>query len=330
MTTATGNAIRPLSDASAKTGERDTCVVCQSRLDLRSVESAAIPSNVRAFRHETFHMWRCPRCRTLHCREVVDLERYYTNYPILKALNEPTRMAMGNSVNRLVERGLSRDSALLDYGCGWGLCLQYLRERGYTNVHGYDPYSPVEAFRDTASLKPSTFDFIVLQDVVEHVEDLRILFRELDRYLKPGGHVLVGTPCADGISLARPMDYWLQFHPPYHLHIYSQAALVQLGREQGWMAVEVHDRPFYETKHFGMNARAIRKYQWFSDGTLDGMTEPVPVAALRRSVRWLFWARFGYWFNLRAEMTVLFRKPGAPTREPDPARIEPNERNNAC
>jgi 2-polyprenyl-3-methyl-5-hydroxy-6-metoxy-1,4-benzoquinol methylase len=314
MITAT-TAARPLSDASAMTGERTACCVCRKEFDPARVESATVPSNVRAFRHETFNIWRCPDCRALHTREVVNLERYYTNYPLLKTLNDPARKAMSNSVRRLIEHGLSPDSALLDYGCGWGLFLEYLRELGYANARGYDPYSAVEAFHNPASLEPGTFDFIVLQDVVEHVEDLRVLFRELDAYLKPGGSVFVGTPCADGISLAKPMDYWLQLHPPYHLHIYSQAALVQLAAEQGWTAVDVHRRPFYETKQLGMNSRAVRKYQAFSDGTLDAFTEPVPIDRLRRSVRWRLWARFGYWFTLGAEMTMLFRKTGAPAAQ---------------
>ena len=44
--------------------------------------------------------------------------------------------------------------------------------------------------------------YIVLQDVVEHVEDARVLFSELNNYLKPGGYILVRTPTADDISLS--------------------------------------------------------------------------------------------------------------------------------
>lgn len=303
------NASRPLSDVSASGGLRTVCSFCQHTMDRSSADCVAVNSNVRAFKDETFHVWRCPQCESLHCLEVVDLRRYYTGYPIPKTLSAPIRPGLANTLQRLARRGLTKGSSLLDYGCGWGLFLTYLRECGYTNVHGYDPYSAVDAYHDPALLQPAAFDYVLLQDVVEHVEDPRVLFREMDGYLKPGGHVLVGTPCADGISLRKPVDYWLQLHPPYHLHMYSRAALTALGREQGWTVVDVYDRPYYDTKVVGLNARAAHQYQWFSDGTLDAMFEPVPPGTMRRSVKFMFMAYFGYWFNRKAEMAMLFQKP---------------------
>ena len=296
------------TERSAPAGQRVTCSFCHLRVDPPAVGCVAVNSNVRAFKHEEFHIWQCPKCRCLHCLEAVDLRRYYSGYPIPQTLTDPLRRGLANVLKQLTRRGFSRDSSLLDYGCGAGLFLEYLRECGYLGGQGYDPYSAIDAYHSRAPLKPEAFDTVVVQDVVEHVEDPRALFRELDGYLKPGGHVLVGTPCADGISLAKPRDFWLQLHPPYHLHIYTRAALVALGRELGWEAVDVYDRPYYDTKTLGLNARAVNRYQWFSDGTLDAMFEPVPLATLRRSWGFMFLAYFGYWLSRKAEMAILFRK----------------------
>jgi len=150
----------------------------------------------------------------------------------------------------------------------------------------------------------------VLQDVVEHVEDARVLFSELNTYLKPGGCILVGTPTADHISLSDYVSHWTQLHAPYHLHIYTQAALEKLGAEIDWSVVKVFDRPYYDTKHPGLNAWAVNKYQWFNDGTLDACFDVVPPEQLHRSIRFMAMAYFGYWLKRKTgEKALLFQKP---------------------
>ena len=218
----------PRSSEAATTGQRVVCSFCGTKVDPAQVECAEVPSNVRAFKHEVFHVWRCPTCRSLHCLETVDLRRYYTNYPIVRTLTQPARLMFDNLLSRLTMSGYTPQSRLLDYGCGWGTFLGYLRERGYHNAVGYDPYSGAEALRDPACLRPETFEYIVMQDVVEHVEDARAVFSELDKYLKPGGYILVGTPTADDISLSHYIRHWTQLHAPYHLHIYTREEMLAL------------------------------------------------------------------------------------------------------
>lgn len=299
----------PLRNDAATAGERVVCSFCGTTIDPAHVECAAVPSNVRAFKHEVFHVWRCPECRSLHCLEAVDLRRYYTNYPIVRTLSAATRRTFDNLLSRLTKHGYRSESRLLDYGCGWGAFLEHLRERGYANAVGYDPYSGVEALRDPGCLKPASFDYVLVQDVVEHVEDARVLFAELNTYVKPGGYVLVGTPTADDIRLTNYVRHWTQLHPPYHLHIYTRTAVEALGAEAGWSAVELFDRPYYDTKTIGLNAWTVNKYQWFGDGTLDALFDTVPPEALQRSLRFRLMAYFGYWFRRNTgEIAILFRK----------------------
>ncbi len=304
--------VMPANTNPAGESERVVCSFCRTRVDPDAVESAAVPSNVRAFKHEVFHVWRCPDCRSLHCREVIELGRYYTNYPIVRVLNRATRHTFHNLLRRLTDHGYRPESRLLDYGCGWGVFLEHLWQSGYVNAIGYDPYSGVEALRNPACLEPAAFDYILLQDVLEHVEDGRALVAELDRYLKPGGCVLIGTPTADAISLADYPRYWTQLHPPYHLHIYSRAAVEALGTEAGWQVLTRYDRPYYDTRVRGLNAHAINMYQAFGDGTLDSLFDSVPPERLRRSMRYRVMARFGYWLKRNTgEAAIMFRKPAS-------------------
>jgi SAM-dependent methyltransferase len=105
-------------------------------------------------------------------------------------------------------RGAARGApvVVLDYGCGAG---EIVRELGDRNIEAFGcdvfyeggDYSPAvrkdwlgrRIFRIDESTIPfpsEHFDFIVNNQVLEHVEDLDVVLREMRRVLKPGGSVL--------------------------------------------------------------------------------------------------------------------------------------------
>jgi Methyltransferase domain len=100
-----------------------------------------------------------------------------TQYPYsIGQLQWLHRFIYGNLHQRLTKHGFSKTHSLLDYGCGTnGLFIEYLQKRGFTNAYGYDPYAPEDGFGNLAVLQDRTFDYILLQDVIEHVEDPKAL-----------------------------------------------------------------------------------------------------------------------------------------------------------
>ncbi|WP_199320568.1 class I SAM-dependent methyltransferase [Leptolyngbya sp. FACHB-261] len=271
------------------------------------------PCNIRAFKDQTFDVWRCPSCSVIHCLDVVDLPHYYAKYPFAQAgLTTPLRLCYQNLKRQLIKHGFSKDNSLLDYGCANGLFVQYLRQSGFAHCHGYDPYASPEGFGNPAALQEGPFDYILLQDVVEHVENPSALLAELDALLAPGGYILIGTPNAENIDLnqANISDYYNSIHVPYHLHVYTREAIESLGRSQSWEPVDFFDRPYHDTLWFGLNSRAWNEYQCLSDGTLDVIFEPVNFWRALTSYRFLFYAIFGYWLSARTEMAIMFRKTG--------------------
>lgn len=294
--------------------QRLDCVICNYRIDPKDESAfATFECNVRDFFGETFKVWQCPNCQTIHCLDVVDLDHYYANYPVaLGSLTWLFRLIYGNLLSYLTKHGFSQNHSLLDYGCGVnGLFIQYLQQRGYANTYGYDPYGQKDGLGNSATLQKAPFDYILMQDVIEHVEDPRALLAQLDELLAPGGYILIGTPNAANIDLNRPdlCDNRNNMHIPYHLHIYTREVLESLGKNQGWEPVYFFDRAYDDTRWPILNARTRNFYSSLTDGSIDVCFQPIQFTSkVLTSPKFFFYSIFGYWLSLHQEMAVMFRK----------------------
>jgi SAM-dependent methyltransferase len=100
-----------------------------------------------------------------------------------------------------------KTAKILDFGCGFGRTLRSLRALGYVNTFGYDVVD-TRAGRSRRGVdqgdhisvgtllnlrlpyEDDTFDFVISDQVFEHVQDQGRAFQELLRITKPGGHGL--------------------------------------------------------------------------------------------------------------------------------------------
>ena len=284
------------------------CIVCnvcdRPGAKESSPETARIPSNVRKFQNEEFTVWRCANCRSLHSLEDVDLDHYYEDYIMAGAkLNFHSRLGCANRLRMLLKHGVTRQAKILDYGCGSGVFLQYLEQRGYTQGSGYDVYIP--RFSDPGVME-QTYDAIVSFDVIEHVAEPREFMATLAARLNPGGLLVVGTPNAEKLSLAKRMT--VELHQPFHRHILSERALVALGEREGLASLEVRRRNWLDTLVPTVNSRFVWEYIYKSGGIVDVMLDPPRVGMVLASPRLCFFSWAGYFFPDPGSMFVIFRR----------------------
>ena len=126
----------------------------------------------------------------------------------------------GRYISRLCSL-VDAEAKVLDYGSGPGYLTRDLLDDGFrTAALDFSPKS-VESletqFKDRSNwlggthvsdppcdLKPEQFDTVVTCETYEHLLDEWIpgYFQEIRRLLRPGGHIVLTTPCQEDLSLS--------------------------------------------------------------------------------------------------------------------------------
>ncbi len=106
---------------------------------------------------------------------------------------------------------LSHSSKILEIGCAQGQLMVALREKGYSSVVGVE--SSVQAIKTSQKISKalgvkldilsgraeklpfadSSFDLVIANSVLEHVQNPDLVFREVKRVLKRGGAFYIST-----------------------------------------------------------------------------------------------------------------------------------------
>jgi SAM-dependent methyltransferase len=282
------------------------CAACGAYGDILAEQSAA-RCNVRAFREQTFEVWRCRDCLSIHASDEVELAGYYAGYPF-HSVPEDWRSSIvyDQQLRRLRRAGVERHHRILDYGCGEGAFLRHLQRRGFQRAFGYDRYSSSHADK---SLLEQSYDCVVAQDVLEHVADPRALMSELAELAMPTGVIAIGTPNAEAIDLQKPERYLHTLHQPYHRHILSARALLAIGAGQGLELERLYDTQYANTPFPFLNSRFYLHYMRLHDDSLNSLMEaPKPSRLMKELPRTLFWGLLGSLFADPLDMMAIFRR----------------------
>jgi SAM-dependent methyltransferase len=171
---------------------------------------------------------------------------------------------------------------VLDVGCGSGNLLAYLARRASTAPFGIDlfpdtlPYcrrrgiDAVGAADATVlPFRADLFDFVIAQDVIEHVEDDAQALQEMYRVCAPGGIALVLVPAFTFLWSARDV----------RLHHYRRYTLDQIAQRLQDAGFELIHRTYTDLFLLPLLWAAIALAPRIADGLADLEAEGTPGAS---------------------------------------------------
>jgi SAM-dependent methyltransferase len=129
----------------------------------------------------------------------------------------------------LGKASVSRDSRVLDVGCGAGLLLDRLRDVGFTNLLGIDPYVKVFADRGIRIEKKTIedltdddkFNVIIFNHSFEHVSDPLRTLQKVSKLLAQDGVCVIRMPLKTDLFWNRYGNSWYGIQAPQHFTIHT-------------------------------------------------------------------------------------------------------------
>jgi SAM-dependent methyltransferase len=185
-----------------------------------------------------------------------------------------------SGIDELLRFAPKAPAKLLDYGCGSGQYLLWMKPYGH-ELHGaeYDPHllgnlaAAGITVHDVTTLGTdrwqAEFDHITLSHVLEHVPDPVALLSRLFGWLKPGGGLYLVLPNGGATGLTIFGSHWRGLEAPRHFALPSRDALHAALEAAGFIV---------ERQHID---RSARSWVW---GESIGVVPPGERAAIERAI----------------------------------------------
>jgi SAM-dependent methyltransferase len=150
-----------------------------------------------------------------------------------------------------LSRGLAPGARVLDLGCGRGVILGPLADRGL-EVHGVEISAEAARGVDArarvrivprladAGYDDAYFDEVIVWHVLEHLPDPAGTLAEIARILRPGGRVIVAVPNFESAQARWMGPAWFHLDLPRHLYQFPASGLCALLEDSGFEVVSEH------------------------------------------------------------------------------------------
>ena len=226
--------------------------------------------------YSRYTYYRCGRCGTIELWPLPDeqemVRAYEAEYVAAAQSEEFTDPDVWREVSRTYCASMVKvledyrvAGAIVDYGAGWGLLVELLKQRGF-QACGLEISRQELAYAQARGLPIQKGDLqslsgvdgqlsaITLLAVFEHLVNHGAVLRAAHRLLKPGGlfvtlhptaafYNIVGTAARLGNKRKPVPDLWGSFTAPWHTALFSTAATEQLISRYGFRLLEIRPAP---------------------------------------------------------------------------------------
>ena len=155
---------------------------------------------------------------------------------LYKKFGEPTY------VSRLKIAGVGLKNSILDVGCGKGILLHKMKESGFENVFGIDPFidetitypNGLKILRKNFDELEGNFDFIMFNHSFEHMENPLDVIKQSNKLLEKNKYLLLRIPVADSYAFNNYRENWCSLDAPRHLFLHTKKSIEILAKNSGF------------------------------------------------------------------------------------------------
>jgi SAM-dependent methyltransferase len=170
---------------------------------------------------------------------------YLLNNTIMRVLREIIKLHgkfdLGK-IDWLKNISISKESKILDVGCGSGKLLLILHYLGFKNLTGADPFisknifyeNGVKVFKERAEDIKGRYDLIMLHHSFEHMPNPIDVMSHLSEQMRDDGILLIRIPVAQSYAWRKYKTNWVQLDAPRHFFLYSVAGMRILAEKTGF------------------------------------------------------------------------------------------------
>lgn len=136
---------------------------------------------------------------------------------------------------------LSRKTSILDVGCGSGKLLHTLKEIGFENLLGIDPYldedieyeNGLKVIKKTVHEISGEWDLIMFHHSFEHIADQLESLVSVSKLLSKDGVCLIRVPTVSSYAWNHYGVNWVQLDAPRHFFLHSIESMRILAEQAG-------------------------------------------------------------------------------------------------
>jgi SAM-dependent methyltransferase len=155
---------------------------------------------------------------------------------LLKKFGEPTY------VTRVKRANVTLKDSILDVGCGRGILLHKMKESGFENVLGVDPFI-TESISYKNGLKilkqdfhnlNGKYDFIMFNHSFEHMSNPLAVMKKSNELLIDNKFLLIRIPVCDSYAFNHYKTNWSSLDAPRHLFLHTKKSIQRLADDAGF------------------------------------------------------------------------------------------------
>jgi 2-polyprenyl-3-methyl-5-hydroxy-6-metoxy-1,4-benzoquinol methylase len=223
----------------------------------------------------------CGIARTRYTVDIRSLEREYANtyYSYSMEGYDPSRLRLKRAFHSYIPLTIRRTIArrwltmlpprrtgvVLDVGCGAGASLDIWKSLGW-NTYGLEiDQGAIDACRikghavyragsPEGQFSEAMFDWITMDNVLEHLDDPRATLRALRPLLKPDGVLTICVPNFGACDAALLAPYWAALDFPHHRFHFTTKGLRPLLEACGFAITDLAYQPRFVAKSLLVHA----------------------------------------------------------------------------